>query len=234
MRQAVLDADENRLRETLRQHQPARQLGRQGGLAFPAFADHHHVTLAQEEPLEDQQLPAAANEIVWRLGRHARHRFGIELLHLFDRLAARQLGYQLRVERLLEKHRHEEVPHPQLAVESAAAHRVLPQPTLGGQHRAAHRFAGGELAVEGLDETPSGLDQHRMAHRHHRGHPAFEQAAPPPRPAGRPWPPPTGRPRAPPAAPGSPAKKGGGQLRGIDQLAAPLFQQVLVGRIFET
>ena len=58
----ALDRNKRGAAHLLRTHHPARQLGRQGGLAFAALAPQHGITPAAQQPFERQQLAAAADE----------------------------------------------------------------------------------------------------------------------------------------------------------------------------
>ena len=83
---------------------------------------------------------------------------------------------ELRVILFLEQHGHEPVLEPQLAhPEDAAAEAVVLEPALAREHGVADTGAAGERVVEGLDEAARGLDQHAVAHRHHRGHARLQQ-----------------------------------------------------------
>ena len=57
-----LDGDERGAAHLVRAHHPARELGRERGLAFAALAAHHRLVLVPQQPLQREQVPAAPDE----------------------------------------------------------------------------------------------------------------------------------------------------------------------------
>jgi hypothetical protein len=195
-RAVVFQADERGAAEAAGLDQPPRQLGGQFGLALAAFAAEHDVAAgavrrrcgkilagwkparrAAQNPLGAQQQPAAADERVRRRGGDgAQGHLLAPGDHLLDLIVGHRRD-QLRVVLLLEQHRHEPVVQPQFAGQQPAAEAVQLQFQLGGQHRLADSIPGHHAAVEHLDETAGGLDQHAVTHGRHRAHAAGQQPA---------------------------------------------------------
>ena len=129
-----------------------------------------------QQPLEREQFAAAADEAGCRHRRQFAEAGREPALEVLPRLLGGRGLEELRVVLFLEEHGHEPILEPQFArAEDAAAEGVVLELPLAGEHGIAHALALGQRLVEGLDEPARGLDQHAVAHGHHRGHADLQQ-----------------------------------------------------------
>ena len=171
-----LDRDEGGAADLVRAHHPAGELGGERGLAFAALAAHHGVALVAQQPLEREQLAAAADEAGLRLRGQLAETGGERGLQVLLRLPRGRGAEELRVVLFLEEHGHEPILEPQLAgAEDAAAEGVVLELALAFEHGVAHAGAAGERVVERLDEAARGLDEHAVAHGHDGRHAHLQQ-----------------------------------------------------------
>ncbi len=176
---AELHAHECRAPQLLGAHQPAGQFRRQRRFALAPLAPQHRPALLAQQPLQRQQIAAAAHKArIHRLRRHLSQpgpQAGAQVLLGLGRGGGRK---QLGVVLLLIQHRHKPVGQLQLADAVALAPAgVAVQRALAGEHRLAHPLAPGQLGVEGGHKPPRRFHQHAVAHRHHRGHTPLQQFA---------------------------------------------------------
>ena len=132
----------------LRRHQPSRQLGGKGRLAFAARSLHYDIPFPRQHPLRLEQVAAPPQKTVRRLlGQIAQREFP-SLLNDRRYLLARHFAHQLRVLLLLEKHGHEPILEVQLAGERLVAEGVGFEGALSGQHGLADPFPLKQIAVK--------------------------------------------------------------------------------------
>ena len=129
-----------------------------------------------QQPLQRQQLAAAADEAGFRVGRQLAEAGRQGILKIRQRLLGGGGFEQLRVVLFLVQHRHKPIVEAQFTgAEDAAAEGVLFELALAGEHGVAHPLALDEGAVKSLNETARGFHQQAVAHGHHRGHAHLEQ-----------------------------------------------------------
>ena len=176
---AELHAHERRPPQLLGAHQPAGQFRRQGRLALAPLAAHHRPALLAQQPLQRQQIAAAAHKAsIGRLRWHRPQPCPLAGAQVFSGLGRGGGRKQLGVVLFLVEHRHKPVGQLQLADAVALAPAgVAVQGPLAGEHRLAHPLALGQLGVEGGHKPPRRFHQHAVAHRHHRGHTSLQQVA---------------------------------------------------------
>ena len=106
----ALERDKGHPLHLVRAQHPARKLGRQGGLAFAALAAQHRVGRVKQQPLQRQQLAAAADEasVLGRPGQVAGPRHP-PIQRDLPGLRRRQRAEELRIGLFLEQHRDEPV-----------------------------------------------------------------------------------------------------------------------------
>ena len=171
-----LDRDKGRATSLVRADHPAGELGGERGLALAALAAHHGVALVAQQPLERQQLAAAANEGRRRLRGQRTETVSERGPHVRLRLRRRRGPEELRVVLFLEEHGHEPIVELQLPrAEDAAPGFVVIELALAFEHGIAHARTAGERGVEGLDEAARRLDKDAVAHGHHGGHADLQQ-----------------------------------------------------------
>jgi hypothetical protein len=173
-----LDRDEGGALRLPRAHPPAGQLHGQRRLALAALAADQGPTRGAQASLERQELARAPDEA--GRGRSGQRTEALDevFLGLLHGARRRGLGEELGVGLLLVEHRHEPVLQSELpGAEDLPAGIVVLERALGGEHRIADALPGGQGAVEGPDEAPGRLDEHRVGHRDHTGDAELQELA---------------------------------------------------------
>ena len=171
-----LDGDKGRATSLVRADHPAGELGGERGLALAALTAHHGVALVAQQPLEREELAAAANEGRRRLRGQRTETVSERGPQVRLRLRRGGGPEELRVVLFLEEHGHEPIVELQFPrAEDAAPGFVVIELALAFEHGIAHARTAGERGVEGLDEAARGLDEDAVAHGHHGGHADLQQ-----------------------------------------------------------
>ena len=150
-----LDGDERRAANLVRADHPAGKLGGERGLALAALAAHHRVTLVAQQPLECEQLAAAADE-ARSFGSggsvaEAVSQRGLQVgLGLRRGVARKSCGSSFSWK---STGTNQSCSLSSPAPKMRPRNRVVLQLALAFEHGVAHALAAGERGIEGLRRT---------------------------------------------------------------------------------